>query len=803
MGDISFAFRMFRKNPGFAATAVLCLALGIGVNAAIFSALNYALLSPLAVPGSSRVVEMTRGTDALFSYPDYKDFRDRNRSFAGLAASNITESSLDAAGSSALAAAETVSGNYGEVMGVRPMLGRWFAAGEERSSAGLAPAVISYGAWQRLFGGDPGALGKQVRSESRWCIVVGVAPREFTGALKPWTTDIWVPLEAWAQQYPNMAAGLRDRKNLRVLMFGRLRPGATVEQATAEMNTLDQQLRTEYRRDMARAVPITARLARGVAFPKDRLKSGPVMALLMGVVGLVLLIACVNVGNLLLARAMGRRREVSIRLALGATRRRIIAQCLTESLLLALTGGALGLMFGYWTCRFLESLAPGVLRPNLALDGRVLAFTLAVSFVASVVFGLAPALRSARVDVLGALKGDTPVHQSGGRFHLRQVPVVAQVAVSLSLMIAAGLFLRALKSTSETDPGFAVDHRLAAQVYISPPEYTPETGRVFYRTALDRVRGLAGVRSASLTYLLPLTEQMSQCAATENGSSWIQARDSIIDAGYLATMRIELVAGRDFSAADRPSRPAVRIVNESLAGRLWPGQNPVGQRLRVGAGCEQGRGTLAEVVGVAKDSRNKSLGEPPAPQVYRPFSQNYVGLATLVVETAGDPALMAAPLRQALLELDRSLRIYDVRTLGNIVAESYWQVRWEASALGAFGILALGLAAVGLYGVVAYNVAQRTREIGVRMAIGARPSDVFRLVIGQGMALTCAGVALGLALAFALTRFFASMLYGLSPTDGVTFTGAALVWIAIAMLASYLPARRAAKVDPIVALRYE
>ena len=794
---------MFRKNPGFATTAVLCLALGIGVNAAIFSALNYALLTPLAVPGSSRVVEITRGPEALFSYPDYKDFRERNRSFAGLAASSITESSLDAEGSSAIAAAETVSGNYGDVMQVRPVLGRWFTAGEERPAAGFAPAVISYGAWQRLFGGDPGALGKQVRSESRWYIVVGVGPREFTGALKPWTTDIWVPLEAWAQQYPNMAAGLRNRKNLRVLMFGRLRPGATPEQATAEMNTLDQQLRTEYPRDNARPVPITARPARGVAFPRDRLKSGPPVALLMGVVGLVLLIACVNVGNLLLARAMGRRREVSIRLALGATRQRIVTQCLTESFLLALAGGAVGLLFGYWTCRYLESLAPGVLRPNLALDERVLGFTLAVSFVAALVFGLAPAMRSARVDVLSALKGDLPVHGSGRRFHLRQIPVVAQVAVSLALMIAAGLFLRALKSTSETDPGFAVDHRLAAQVYISAPEYTPETGRVFYRTALERVRGLTGVRSASLTYLFPLTEQPSQCVATENGSSWIQARDSIIDAGYLATMRIALVEGRDFSALDGPSRPPVRIVNESLARRFWPGQSPVGQRLRVGAGCEQGRGTVVEVVGVARDSRNKSLSEPPAPQVYRPFSQNYVGLATIVVETAGDPALSAAPLRRALLELDRSLRIYDVRTLRDIVAESYWQVRWEASALAAFGILALGLAAVGLYGLVAYNVSQRTREIGVRMAIGARPGDVFRLVIGQGLALTGAGVLLGLAMAFGLTRFFASMLYGLSPTDGVTFTGAALVWTAIAMLASYLPARRAARVDPTVALRYE
>jgi predicted permease len=386
---------------------------------------------------------------------------------------------------------------------------------------------------------------------------------------------------------------------------------------------------------------------------------------------------------------------------------------------------------------------------------------------------------------------------------LRQIPVVAQVAVSLALMIAAGLFLRALKSTSETDPGFAIDHRLVTQVYISPPEYTPETGRVFYRTALERVRSLPGIRSASLTYLLPLTELPAQCVATEDGSSSTHGRDSIIDSGYLATMRIALVAGRDFNASDRLSGPAVGIVNESLGRRFWPGESPLGRRLRVGAGCEQGRGTVVEVVGVAKDSRNKSLGEPPAPQVYRPFSQNYVGLATIVVETAGDPAAMATPLRQALLGLDRSLRIYDMRTLADIVAASYWEVRWEASALGVFGILALGLAAVGLYGVVAYNVAQRTREIGVRMAIGARPSDVFRLVIGRGLALTGIGVALGLAIAFGLTRFFASMLYGLSPTDGLTFSGAALMWIAIAMVASYLPARRAARVDPTVALRYE
>src|SRR5215471_3426429 len=293
MAAISFAYRMLLENPGFAATAVLCLALGIGVNAAIFSALNYALLAPLPVPASSRVVEMTRGTEALFSYPDYQDFRERSRSFTGLAATNVTESSLDAEGSSALVAAETVSANYGDVMGVRPALGRWFLPGEERSAAGLNPAVISYAAWQRLFGGDPGALGKQVRSESQRYIVVGVAPREFSGALKPWTTDIWVPLEAWSRQYPNIAAALRDRKHTRVLMFGRLKPGVTAKQASAEMNTLDQQLRVEYPRDLGRPVPITALAARGVSFPRDRMKTGPVVVLLMSVVGLVLLIACV------------------------------------------------------------------------------------------------------------------------------------------------------------------------------------------------------------------------------------------------------------------------------------------------------------------------------------------------------------------------------------------------------------------------------------------------------------------------------------------------------------------------------
>ena len=783
MRDLSFALRLYRKTPGTTFLAVLCLALGIGVNTSIFSLLNSVLLRPLPVPEPGRVVMLSRGGSTLFSYPDFRDYRDRNRSLAALAASAPFESSLDREGQGRLVSAERVSSSYADAMRVRPMIGRWFAGQHEPA------AVISHSAWRYLFNEDPSVLGRRVRSETQWYTVVGVAPPEFTGINAPIRTDLWVPLESWARQYPTFQAELQDRARPRVMLFGRLNPGVATSQAAAEINRIDRQLQREHSRAAGAAVLIAVEPVRGAT--SSRREATPVVALLMGAVGLVLLIACVNVGHLLLARGAARQREIAVRLALGASHGRLVRQLMTESVLLALWGGLAGLILGHWTNRLLEAAALSlplgeVVALDLSPDMSVLAFTVSVSLATTLIFGLLPAWRTARATA------------SLNRFRLRRAPLVSQIALSLVLLLSAGLFVRALLRFEDADPGFAVRNRLYAWTYVTPPEFTPQAGRQFYAQAVDRLRALPGVRNAGVTYFLPLTFPGSECVARGEQTPH-RVTTGTADPGLLATLGIPLQAGRNFSGTDGPNRPRVVIVNETLARRLWPRENPVGQRLRVG--CKTT--AEAEVIGVARDSKVRSLTEAPQPHMYLSFAQNYTPLSMIVIETGSDPAALAETIRRALLSHKEGVRIYAVKPVGELVRQSYWLVRWEASLLAAFGALAVVLAAVGLYGAVSYQVTLRTREIGIRMAIGARPREVFRLVLRQGLAIALIGVVIGQLASLGLARLLRRFLFGLSPLDPVTYTGAALLWIVVAALACFLPARRAAGVQPVVALRYE
>jgi predicted permease len=797
--DLTYGLRMLRKSPGFTFLAILCLGLGIGVNAAIFSVLNFVLFRPLPVHDPDRLVVYSRGNTPLVSYPDYRDYRDRSRSFDGVAASNPTESSLDFDGITHNAGAEAVSANYQQVIGVRPYLGRWFEQEDEQS------AVISYRVWQRWFDGDPHVLGKRIRSETQWYTVIGVAPPEFEGTYLPLSMDLWVPLKTWTKQYPGIdtpTGWMHDRAVARVFLFGRLKPGVDVSQAAAELNTIAEQIRREDSHVENAKSAIVLERVRGIPNPNSRRAAAPAGVLLLVVVGIVLLIACVNVGNLLMARCAAREREICMRLALGAARWRVIRQLLTESLLLAIGGGLAGLALGAWTSRLLELLLAQSpfesVRMNLSLDSRVMLFTGALSLVTVLFFGLAPAWRASRADVLASLKGSASGTERSG---LRRVSLVAQVSLSLMLLLAAGLFLKLLVHYGDTSPGFAVEKRLYVNALVSPPEFTEQSSREFYAQALLRLGGVPGVKSAAITNILPLTPVGPGCVADYRGKTTgdsFAATSSSIDAGFLATMRISLLAGRNFTAADGPDSPRVALVNESLARSLWPGQSALGRRIELG--CHDK--TVLEVAGVVADTKVVSLGEAPRPHVYRPFLQTSDGMQTIIVETAGN-SVSPETIRRTVAETNPAARIYEVKSLPEWVDKSYWALRWEVTVIGMFAALALLLAAVGLYGVVAYQVTLRTREIGVRIAIGARPGDVSGLILRQGMKLTLVGIVIGLGIFGVAGRAIAGLLTGVNPTDPATFAGVSMLWLAVAALACYLPARRAARVEPLEALRHE
>ncbi len=805
--DLKYGVRQLWANPGFAAVAVLTLALGIGVNTSISSLLNALMLRPLAVPDSAGVLGIYRGDGRPCSYPDFLNFQQRSNAFSGLAADTTTESALDVRDSSEVILAEAVSYNYATVLEIKPALGRWFTA-EDEHAAGF-PAVISYRTWQERFDGDRQAIGKQVRLESQWYTVVGVAPKGFQGMAMPVLTAVWVPLVRYAQHNEFGARIVRDRLDGRVMMFGRLRPGITTSQAQAELNAVDVRLRRDYPRPDARRVALRLETARGTADPGYRRMVAPLLMLLSGVVGLVLLISCANVANLLLGRGVSRRREVSIRLAIGASRGRICRQMLLESLLLSLMGATAGLVAARWTNRILErglSSAPSdiAVGASLSLDGRVLGFVLIAAVVTTFLFGLIPALQVSRPELVAALKGSETFLRNR-RLTLRNVSVVAQVTLSLVLLVMAGLFLRALQTASSINPGFDARRLLSARLYVAKPEFNKAAGLALYHRVVDRARTLPGVRNATLSYASPMLT-MSECVVPDNASvssESITAGANIIGSAYFSTFGIPLLRGREFTSSDISSAPPVVIVNESLQRRYWPEQNPVGNRIRVGDGCEKGQGTVAEIVGVAKDAQYASLNTSAEPYVFYPFGQHYVGYVALIIRAEYNPAELASGLRKELREVDSRLRIYDVDAVSDQIDKSLWQARWEASLLGAFGILALLIASVGLYGVMAFAANQRIREFGIRMALGAQRRDVLQLVTGDALAITFVGIGTGLLLSLGSTTLLRSFLSGLNPTDPATYAGAALLWTAVSLAANCVPAYRATRVDPAIALREE
>jgi predicted permease len=670
------------------------------------------------------------------------------------------------------------------------MIGRWFSSDAE------PVAVISYAVWQRHFNLDPGILGRTIRSESQSYSIAGVAPREFNVIFAPLRTDIWIPIGT----RPSLVALQENRTARPLMLFGRLTDAATATQASSELNAIEMQLATESTSPSQAVAPIVAEEVRGIANVANKRRAQVVATFLTVVVGLVLLIACVNVGNLLLVRGAVRQREFALRRALGASRHRVLQQLLTESLLLAIAGGICGLVLARWTNALLERSLPLVqgffpLHLDFDLDWRVITFATLVSLATTVLCGLLPAWRASRTDGLVAFKGEIVV----GIPRRRPLGLVAQVVMSFVLLLVAGTFVQALVRMQTADPGFAVNGRLYAYSYISTPGISPATGRQIYSRAIDELQALPGVRSATLSYALPLMPTGTDCVARTSGPR-LPITTGSVDPGYFQTMKIDVVAGREFSASDAPGNGAVVILNERLASGLWPNGSPIGERVVIG--CN--KATPATVIGVARNSSIRSLGENPQPHLYFPFAQQYEGgLITIVMETSTAPGALVEPVRRTLLGLGQGMRVYTVQPLSEHVERSYSAIRWQTSVLTTFGLLALVLAAIGLYGVITYRVALRTREIGVRMALGASRRNVFREVVGQGLSIALIGVAIGEVLTIMVGRVLGALDPDIQPPGIVVLVVTGLIWIVVSILATYVPAARASGVNPLIALRYE
>jgi len=810
--DVRFGVRRLAHAPGFTAIAVLSLALGIGANTAIFSLVSTILLRPLPVADPGRVVAVTPvgqgGSEfASFSYPNYVDFRDRNAVFTGFAAHRFAPMSLSRGGNNERVWGYLVSGNYFDLLGVSAARGRVFTQDEDRAPGAHPVAVLSHGLWQRRFGSDPDLIGKTITLNGHSFTVVGVAPEGFIGTELIFTPELFVPM-MMARQIEPGATFLERRGNGVMFTFGRLKPGVTEAQAAQSLDALAAQLGREYP-ETNEGMKVTLSPP-GLILPALRKPIVGFAAILMATVGLVLLIACTNLANLLLARAAARRKEIAIRLSLGARRLRLIRQLLTESVLLAVAGGAVGILLALWLVDLIVGFKPPVDFPltiALKIDWRVLGFTLLLSVLTGVLFGLVPALQASRADLVPALKDDAG---AGGnrRSRLRGALVVAQVALSLVLLVAAGLFIRSLQRVQVLGPGFETERAVALSIDLGLQGYEEARGREFYRQLIARVEALPGVRAASYINSLPLslnrnsTNIYVEGMPAARGALAPEAMNASVWPRYFETMGIPVLHGREFTARDDEGGPRAAVVNEAFARRFWPGQPTaaaVGKRVSTGGPS----GNFWEVVGVAKDGKYFSLGEDPQPFIYFPMVRGYDWPATLVVRTAADPRAVVAGVRGEVRRLDPELPVFDVKTLGEHMRLSLFPLRVGAGVLAGFGALALALAGIGIYGVMSYAVAQRTREIGIRMALGAGRRDVLRLVVGQGMRLALFGLGAGLLGALLLTRLMASVLYGVSATDVATFTAVSVLLALVVFVACYVPAWRATKVDPLVALRYE
>jgi predicted permease len=821
--DIRYAVRMLTKNPGFSAIAILSLALGIGANTTIFTVVNAILLNPLPVKDISRVVEVdtidtkTHVTAANnvklgMSYPNFQDYARQTQLFSAMTCL-VGPFPLTWSGGAEprQLQGQMVSASYFDLLGLRPAAGRFFLPDEDTKPGGNNVAVLSYSLWTNKFGAKADAVGQILTLNATPYTIIGVAPRGFKGTFtfNP-AEEVWIPVS----MYPQALAGFfkdnfNDRRFLATISYGRLRDGISLPAAEASLKTVAAGLESAFPKDNAGRSVVLTPLAEAAVGVNNRGQFTLASGLMMGIVGLVLLIACVNLANLLLAQAASREKEISVRAAMGASRGRVMQQLLTESLVLAFLSALVGLAIAYSGRTLLWSFRPPFIADSdldLGFDSRVLLFTLSIALLTAVLIGVAPALKAARANLIEVLKvggrGNT-VGWASSPF--RSMLVVTEIALALVALIGAGLFIRSMQNAQRIDPGFESTNLFMFNFDLGALHYDEGRGQQFFRAAIDRAKSAPGVESATIADAPPLVGAggFSRTIFPEGQDETSGYRGTLtqlnnITPNFFETLRIPLVAGREFNDSDRVTTKPVAIASEAMAKHFWPNEDAVGKRFHF-----FGDPTLREIVGVVRNTVVNNIGEDPQPLAYLPLAQNYSPAVTLQVRTAGRPEALISAVRAQVQSLDNNLALTNVQTIGEVIGQGLWAPRMGAAMLAIFGGLALILAIIGVYGVLSYSVNQQTREIGIRMAMGAQTGRVLRLVVGQGMRLAAAGLILGLIVAFAAMRVMSTLLFGVSAHDPITFIGVTLVLAIAAVLACYIPARRATKVDPIIALRYE
>jgi putative ABC transport system permease protein len=819
--DLRGGLRMLKKSPGFTFVAILSLALGIGANTAIFTIINAVFLHPLPVEEPARLAEMfthdtlTFNANANFqltgtSLPNYEDYRDQNQVFSGLAMVTFPIP-LNWGGQAEPQQlnASLVSGNFFDVLGIKPYRGRTFIFDGDKKIGGNPEVVLSYSLWARRFGSDEKFIGQTILLNGTPYNVVGIAPPGFKGIVSLGRPDLlWIPITMRDYVLTGQIKDWENNRRFRWLsIVGRLKPDVDVTQARAAMKTIAAGLEKEYPRDnKGRTVELFSlnESALGINQRKQFSLAGGV---LMGVVGLVLLIACVNLANLLLAQAARREKELSIRAAMGAGRFRLVRQLLTESTVLSLLGGIAGLLVAYWGRNLLWSFRPPFLPDgsiDLSFDARVLGFTLLVSVFTGLIFGIMPAIKASGTDINEVLK-------TGGRGgalgwthnRLRGLLVISEIALALVALVGSGLFLRSMQNAQQFNPGFESQNLLQMNFDLGALRYDADHGQQFFRDAVERAKTVPGVVSASVSSNGVFGGGLAGTIFREGEQTDPNNRGTLVNfddvtPGHFETMRIPLISGRDFTDFDREKTTRVAVINEAMAKAIWPGQDALGKRFAIVQEPE-----LLQVIGVVGTTVIGQIGEDPQPVAYLPMRQQYSPFGALVVRTNSNPEPLIGAVRAQVQPIDKNLAFTNAQTVQQILGQGLWAARMGAALLGLFGALALILASIGIYGVLAYSVAQRTSEIGLRMALGAQPRQVLALVLRQGMLLALIGATVGILVAFPVARMAAGLLYGVSATDPLTYIAITLLLLFVALLACYLPARRATRIDPLIALRVE
>src|ERR1700728_229499 len=808
--DVRYSLRMIAKAPGFAAIAILTLALGIGANTTIFTWINSTLPNPipgLASPREVVTLSLGRAGDNpfLFTYPDLVAMRDGQQSFTGITAANITPMSLTTKGKPERVWGTVASANYFDVLGVRPILGRGFLPEEDEKPGGAPVAVISYRIWQTHFGANPDIVGQTIELNQHPYTIVGVTPAVFQGGQTGVRSEIWIPIMMEEQLIPRNDL-IHDHHYFWLVVLGRLKPSVRPEQAQEEMTVLLKREGKNYPEEHRGHDSVTVYPLWRSPFGANQFLS-TMLPILMTIAGLVLLLACANAANLMLGRSVGRRGEIAIRRSLGASRWRLVRQLLVESLVLALAGGVVALAITMWSAGTFMKFIPTsdfTISLNMRADRTVLLATFVIAVLTGVIFGILPALRTSNEAPVSVLKEDTGAASGGVRkARLASGLVVAQISLSLLLLVCAGLFIRSFMLAQQINPGFNSHNVLMVSYDLFTAGYSEGKGAEFDRELVAKLEALPGMQSVALANRVPLGFGGGSTAVKPEGyvarpNESMETQVAIITPNYFQTLQIPMVKGRDFTLQDTKSSQRAVIVSEAFANRYWPNQEALGKQLNSDLTHE-----WFTVVGVARDSKVNGLNEKPMPFVYLPLYQVYRAQMIVTARIAGDPLAAGRSVERAVREMNGDLAVFDVTTLELREAFASFPQRVAGTFVGAFGLLALVLAAVGIYGVTAYTTRQRTHEIGIRMALGASKRDVLKLVLGHGLRLTLVGVALGLSVSFALTRYLGSLLLGVTSTDALTFSSVAILLCAVALFACFIPARRAMRVDPLVALRYE